>query len=106
MNKLAKIILAASAVVAMSAQAQTDIKASTPNSAYAQAANGTIVRSGTGLCWRTGYWTPADAVPGCDGALVAALLPQNQLLAQQLQYLHQKKSRLQPMHSLTLTKQS
>jgi OOP family OmpA-OmpF porin len=19
-----------------------------------------------GLCWRTGYWTPADAVPGCD----------------------------------------
>ena len=72
MNKLAKIILAASAVVAMSAQAQTDIKASTPNSAYAQASNGTIVRSGTGLCWRTGYWTPADAVPGCDGALVAA----------------------------------
>lgn len=75
MNKLAKIILAASAVVAMSAQAQTDIKASTPNSAYAQAANGTIVRSGTGLCWRTGYWTPADAVPGCDGALVAAAAP-------------------------------
>ena len=23
--------------------------------------------SGTGLCWHTGYWTPADAVPGCDG---------------------------------------
>ena len=22
--------------------------------------------SGFGLCWRTGYWTPADAVPGCD----------------------------------------
>lgn len=72
MNKLAKLVFAASAVVAMSAHAQTDIKASTPNSAYAQASNGTIVRSGTGLCWHTGYWTPADSVAGCDGALVAA----------------------------------
>ncbi len=72
MNKLAKLVFAASAVVAFSAQAQTDIKASTPKSAYAQASNGTIVRSGTGLCWHTGYWTPADSVAGCDGALVAA----------------------------------
>lgn len=30
--------------------------------------SGTIVRSGTGLCVRTGTWVPADAVvPGCDG---------------------------------------
>jgi OOP family OmpA-OmpF porin len=30
--------------------------------------SGTIVRSGTGLCVRTGTWEPADAVvPGCDG---------------------------------------
>ncbi|MFC7297392.1 outer membrane protein OmpA [Herminiimonas aquatilis] len=75
MNKLAKLVFAASAVVAFSAQAQTDIKASTPKSAYAQASNGTIVRSGTGLCWHTGYWTPADSVAGCDGALVAAAAP-------------------------------
>ena len=75
MNKLAKLVFAASAVVAFSAQAQTDIKASTPKSAYAQATNGTIVRSGTGLCWHTGYWTPADSVAGCDGALVAAAAP-------------------------------
>jgi OOP family OmpA-OmpF porin len=72
MNKLAKLVFAASAVVAFSAQAQTDIKASTPNSAYAQATNGTIVRNSTGLCWHTGYWTPAASVAGCDGALVAA----------------------------------
>ncbi len=75
MNKFAKLVFAASAVVAFSAQAQTDIKASTPKSAYAQASNGTIVRSGTGLCWHTGYWTPADSVAGCDGALVAAAAP-------------------------------
>jgi OOP family OmpA-OmpF porin len=75
MNKLAKLVFAASAIVAMSAQAQTDIKASTPNSAYAQATNGTIVRNSTGLCWHTGYWTPADSVPGCDGALAAVAAP-------------------------------
>jgi OOP family OmpA-OmpF porin len=75
MNKLAKLVFVASALVAMSAHAQTDIQAPTPYSAYAQAGNGTIVRSGTGLCWHTGYWTPADSVPGCDGALVVAAAP-------------------------------
>ncbi|MCM1281777.1 MAG: OmpA family protein [Alistipes senegalensis] len=44
--------------------------ANKPYSAYAQTANGVIVRNATGLCWHTGYWTPADAVPGCDGPLV------------------------------------
>ncbi|MCU6432669.1 OmpA family protein [Undibacterium sp. Jales W-56] len=48
----------------------TDIKASTPNSAYVQDGRGVIVRDPFGLCWRTGYWTPADAVPGCDAPLV------------------------------------
>jgi OmpA-OmpF porin, OOP family len=47
----------------------TDIQAK-PISAYAQDGRGNIVRSGTSLCWRTGTWTPADAVPGCDGELV------------------------------------
>ncbi|MCE3604385.1 OmpA family protein [Massilia sp. P8910] len=37
-----------------------------PNSAYVQDARGVIARDPFGLCWRTGYWTPADAVPGCD----------------------------------------
>jgi OOP family OmpA-OmpF porin len=43
-----------------------DIKAPTPKSAYVQDARGIIARNPFGLCWRTGYWTPADAVPGCD----------------------------------------
>ena len=43
-----------------------DIKAATPKSAYVQDARGVIARNPFGLCWRTGYWTPADAVPGCD----------------------------------------
>jgi OOP family OmpA-OmpF porin len=28
-----------------------------------------VVRSGFGLCWRTGFWTPADAIEECDGAI-------------------------------------
>ncbi|MDB5775968.1 MAG: putative outer membrane protein OmpA [Herbaspirillum sp.] len=60
MNKLVKLVFAASAVVAFSAQAQTDIQAKKPYSAYSQDSRGNVVRSGTGLCWRDGYWTPAD----------------------------------------------
>lgn len=71
MNKLLKVLFAASAVVAISASAQTaqDFMAKKPHSAYLQDGRGVISRNATGLCWHTGYWTPADAVPGCDGPL-------------------------------------
>ncbi|MFC0135157.1 hypothetical protein CR105_25900 [Massilia eurypsychrophila] len=85
MNKLATFVLAASAAIAGNAFAQstaptappyapltTDIKANSPYSAYVQDARGIIVRNPFGLCWRTGYWTPADAVPGCDLPLCVA----------------------------------
>ena len=40
---------------------------------YLTDTNGQVVRSGTGLCWHTGYWTPANAtVDGCDGYLKGA----------------------------------
>ncbi|WP_310448541.1 outer membrane protein OmpA [Sulfuritalea sp.] len=29
-----------------------------------------VVKSGTGLCWRTGFWTPAMAIAECDPDLV------------------------------------
>ena len=78
MKKLISSIFAASAVLAGTVAAQDkptappfapvtqDIQAVKPNSAYVQDQRGVIVRNQTGLCWRTGYWTPADAVPGCD----------------------------------------
>ena len=76
MKILVKLVIAASAVVAFSASAQTvtDITAKTPNSAYVQDARGVIARDPFGLCWRTGYWTPADsdAVVGCDGVVAKA----------------------------------
>ncbi len=79
MKKIVTFMLVASAL-AGSAFAQTsppfaplttDIMAP-KNSAYVQDARGVIVRNSTGLCWRTGYWTPADAVPGCDLPLCVA----------------------------------
>ena len=78
MNKLATLMLAASAAIAGNVYAQsdapyapltTDIQARTPYSAYVQDSRGVIARNPFGLCWRTGYWTPADAVPGCDAPL-------------------------------------
>lgn len=71
MKILVNLAIAATAVAAFSASAQEikDIKANTPYSAYVQDARGVIVRDPFGLCWRTGYYTPADAVPGCDAPL-------------------------------------
>jgi OmpA-OmpF porin, OOP family len=37
---------------------------------YAVDQRGLVVKSGFGLCWRTGYWTPAMAIEECDPDLV------------------------------------
>jgi OOP family OmpA-OmpF porin len=36
---------------------------------------GYVAKSGTGLCWRTGYWTPAMAIPECDPDLAKKAEP-------------------------------
>lgn len=58
------------AMAAAGAFAQTTIQATPNSSAYVQDSRGSILRSEHGLCWRSAYWTPADAVTGCDGELV------------------------------------
>ena len=50
----------------------TAAMAQTGPQGYLTDSNGQIVRSGTGLCWHTGYWTPANAVEGCDAVAKAA----------------------------------
>lgn len=40
------------------------------NTGYLQDLRGAVVKSGAGLCWRTGYWTPAMATTECDPELV------------------------------------
>lgn len=39
-------------------------------SAYLTDQRNNVVRNATGLCWRTGYWTPAQAIAECDPDLV------------------------------------
>lgn len=70
------LALASLIAAALPAFAQTDIKAG--NGAYLQDGRGVIARSGTGLCWRTAAWTPADAMPGCDAPLAPPPAPKTE----------------------------
>jgi OmpA-OmpF porin, OOP family len=71
LKKMATSLVFGSAASMAVAQTITDIQAATPASAYLQDSRGVIARDPYGLCWRTGYWTPANAVAGCDGELVS-----------------------------------
>ena len=71
-NKLVLGLLVGTASAYAAAQTTTDIH--TPsNHSYNQDSRGTITRSGYGLCWRSGFWTPDDAIAGCDGALTSPI---------------------------------
>ncbi|GBU15061.1 membrane protein [Polaromonas sp.] len=64
LNKVAMLFASAALVTAAGAQTIDNWK------------NGSgemVWKNGTNeLCWRDANWTPATAVPGCDGAIVAA----------------------------------
>ncbi len=46
------------------------------NAGYWSDSNGFVVRSGFGLCWHTSSWTPALAIPECEGGMTAkAVVP-------------------------------
>lgn len=86
MNNFAFGLILAIGAATIPAQAASDIQANPSTSQYLQDSRGIVVRSGQGLCWRTGHWTPNDAIPGCDGELVPpitkatapAIIPPNQ----------------------------
>lgn len=42
---------------------------------YLLDSNRDVVRSGFGLCWHTGFWTPADAIAECDGDIAKPAAP-------------------------------
>lgn len=67
MKKFTLALIFAAASFNATAQ-NTDIQAPA-KSAYGQNDEGTVLRSSTGLCWRSGSWTPENAIPGCDGPL-------------------------------------
>ncbi|MEK9687986.1 MAG: OmpA family protein [Burkholderiaceae bacterium] len=62
MLKLSKLALVLSAIT-VSAAANAGIVSNWV------AADGTPWRAASGECWRSGFWTPATAAPGCDGAI-------------------------------------
>ena len=62
MSKLSKLALVLSAIT-VSAAANAGIVSNWV------AADGTPWRAASGECWRSGFWTPATAAPGCDGAI-------------------------------------
>ena len=62
MSKLNKLALILSAITLSSA-------ASAGIVSNWVAADGTPWRAASGECWRSGFWTPATAAPGCDGAI-------------------------------------
>ena len=66
MRKLAVLI----ALASVSAFAVATDKA--PKKGYLTDSANDVVKSGFGLCWHTGFWTPADAIDGCDGMLKKA----------------------------------
>jgi OOP family OmpA-OmpF porin len=65
--------VAVSCVLALGLLCNT-AQAQTKNSGYVTDQRGNVVKSGTGLCWRTGYWTPADANAECDSDLMPRLV--------------------------------
>lgn len=78
-----KLILKASVIAILgttlgvvTAQAQTkDIVLKDDIKGYAVDQRNVVVRSGFGLCWRSGSWTPAMAIEECDPDLVKKPAP-------------------------------
>ena len=67
---LSAAVLSTTVLVAAPAAAQAPAQ---PNG-YVQSLGGTV-KSGFGLCWRTGYWTPQMATAECDPDLVPKAAP-------------------------------
>lgn len=69
------LLLAALFGLSFSAFAQTAGVDTKGTVGYVIDQRGSVVKSGAGLCWRTGYWTPAMAIAECDPDLVKKEAP-------------------------------
>jgi OOP family OmpA-OmpF porin len=74
MNKPVQIaaLVAAALLASTAAHAQ---KSNPQNSGYVLSPDASVVKNATGLCWRTGYFTPANAIAGCDDDLLPKAAP-------------------------------
>lgn len=71
-------LLASGAVMADVHEQRQGFSIADKAEAYAVDDRGVVARNSTGLCWRTGYWTPAKAIYECDPDLV----PQPEVVAE------------------------
>jgi OOP family OmpA-OmpF porin len=69
------LLLASLLGLSISALAQTPGIDTKGTVGYAIDQRGYVAKSGFGLCWRTGYWTPAMAIEECDPDLVKKEAP-------------------------------
>ncbi len=65
----------ASLVAATILAATTTVATAQTGTGYVQSPDGKVVMDPFGLCWRTGYWTPANAMKGCDEDLMPKTAP-------------------------------
>lgn len=73
-----KLVLRALLTIGLFALGTSAFAAGEGKKGYLVDSQNGVVRSGFGLCWHTGFWTPADAIEECDGGLakpVAAPAP-------------------------------
>jgi OOP family OmpA-OmpF porin len=76
MNKQVKLaIAAAAALLAVSTASYAQKADPSKGSGYVIGAEQNVVKSGFGLCWRTGFFTPAMAIAGCDDDLLPKPAP-------------------------------
>lgn len=76
MNTRNKTTLIAVAIALLGASGSLQAQAVRANPGYWSDSNGFVVRSGFGLCWHTGSWTPELAIPECEGGVTAkAVVP-------------------------------
>ena len=64
-----KRTLRAALTIGLFVLGSTALAAGAPKKGYLVDSQNDVVRSGFGLCWHTGFWTPADAIEECDGAI-------------------------------------
>ena len=76
LHRVALGIVAFSTLAGVAVAQTPNYSTPTPNAdGYLKDARNVIVRNSFGECWRTGYWTPAMAVPECDASLVKVAAP-------------------------------
>lgn len=62
-------------VMALSMMSLLSVAHAESSGGYLTDSRGAVVKSGTGLCWRTGSWPPAQATQECDPDLVKVEKP-------------------------------